>query len=227
MTKRKKAVTLTAPAGNHAPDWEPTSRDAPVVLADERTGAVDDDFRDAGRQASAEPSKADMRDAFGEATGCSDGSPGWSIDMTKRENRGKWKELSAAKRRIMLERSGRMNAKPKARLKDRNTGEERVVLAEFEDLAGRMGNLKANVRWSGMRVERGVGGMLFREERRGVWTPTGRKCLGTPLDGSDPFDLEPVQYSPTGEVWLRDSDGEWHLGRLPEGEQFGSLVKEG
>lgn len=114
----------------------------------------------------------------------------------------------------MIERAGKMNARPKARLHDRVTGQERVCLAEFEDQLGRTGNLRPTIRWGGNRVLSGPDGMLFREFRRGRWEPLGRKCLGTPLDDSDPFDVSPVQISPNGEIWMKDARGEWRRGGL-------------
>jgi hypothetical protein len=110
-----------------------------------------------------------------------------------------------------------MNAQLKARLTDRVTGEEKVVLAQYEDLTGRRGNMRPTLKWGGCRVERGPDNqMLFREWSPGKWEPIGRKCLGTPLDGSDPTDMDNFQISPSGEMWVRDETGEWILGGAVE-----------
>ena len=190
----------------------PTAETAKVVSHDERSGSVSDEFRDIVREKAAAPSQTDMREAFGAPIEEPGGKIRWSIDMKSRENRGRMKELTAAKRRVMLERNGKMNSKPKVKLYDRASGQERVVLEELADFAGRRGNLRAARSYRGMRVERGPDGMLFREVRNGEWWPVGRKCLGTPLDGSDPFDVEPVQLAPDGAIWIRDDEGEWHAG---------------
>ena len=131
--------------------------------------------------------------------------------MRDRKNRGLYKELTEPRRRYMKERSGRINGVTKVHMVDRSTGESRYIPSDVADTVGRAGNLKVRSRLCGSRVVRGPDGMLFKEAGAGVWWPTGRKCLGTPLDGSDPFDVAPAQCDPSGVLWML-TDGEWHRG---------------
>jgi hypothetical protein len=184
---------------------EPTAATTPVVALDERSGRTMEDFADARREKDAAASQADMRAAFGEPI--DEGRKvRWSVDMRERRNRGLWKELSTAQRRVKIERAGKLNARPKAMLTDRVTGQVQHVLVEDAERIGRSRNLKPAVHWGGCPVERGPDGMLFRRVSR-RWEPTGRSCLGTPLDGSDPEDVKPEQESPSGELWIKGPHG--------------------
>lgn len=186
---------------------EPTAKTTPTVVHDERTGAVSEDFADAKRERDANQSQSDMRSAFGEPI--REGrSVRWSVDMRDRKNRGLLKEMTAPKRRVMIERSAKMNARAKVKLVDRQTGQVHYPLAEDADYLGRRRNLHQPMRARGLPVERGPDGMLFRCVA-GRWEPTGRKCLGIPIDGSDPLDVQSAQVSPANELWIRDKDGEW------------------
>lgn len=184
---------------------EPTAQTTPVVQHDERSGAVSEDFADLRREAAANASQADMRAAFGEPIREGRGVR-WSVDMRDRRNRGLLKELTTAKRRVMIERNRKLNARTKVELVDRVTGARQYVLEDQADSIARKRNLHQPTRAGGLRVERGPDGMLFRLVGS-RWEPTGRKCLGTPLDGSDPFRVQPDQESPSGELWIKHGDG--------------------
>lgn len=201
MARSKRKVRVTG-LGNHSKDWEPTSRDVPTHAPNEAAIA------DYGAQEALQPAQADMRSAFGEPIEEPGGKVRWSIDMTKRENRGKFKELTQARRRKMIERSGRMNGAHKVPLINRETGERSYVPDDLVDNVARNGNLKVLSRRLVSNVQAGPHGMLFKRAGAGRWWPTGRKCLGTPLDDSDPFDVDPVQEDPDGVVWVRH-EGEW------------------
>lgn len=64
---------------------------------------------------------------------------------------------------------------------------------------------KPRVTYARARVERGDGGMLWRQ-LGGDWMPLGVHCLGTPISGSARVPRRGVQYSPDGlpHVWRRN-----------------------
>lgn len=66
---------------------------------------------------------------------------------------------------------------------------------------------KPRVTYARARVERGDGGMLWRQVG-GEWMPLGVHCLGTPIKGSARIPRRGIQYSPDGVpyVWRR-ADG--------------------
>lgn len=186
--------------GNHAPGWEPTAADVPVTAP----GLAE--MAEVGRVEALRPTQADMREAFGEPV--DEGkSVRWSIDMRDPKARGKYRELTAAHRRATIERSGAYNAQPKVEIRNRETGEKRFVFAELEDHVGRKTGMVRSRIGKGNPVERGPDGMLFRWVGR-EWLPTGRTCLGTPLDPSDSGLATGVQRDPSGGTWL-EIEGEW------------------
>lgn len=212
---RKKVTVKVTGLGNHPKGWEPTARDVPAHAPS------NDAVADYGRQEALQPAQTDMRAAFGEPidevfpeghpqAGQETGKVLWSIDMQKRENRGRWREMSAARRRVMIERSGRMNGAQKVALADRVTGEQRYIPEDLAESVARDGNFRECRRRTGSNVCEGPDGMLWKRAGRGLWWPTGRKCLGSPLDGSDPYDVASPQSDPSGRLWERDAAGDWH-----------------
>ena len=201
MASKKLKVKVSG-LGNHPKGWVPTAQDVPS------SAPGDSEVSDYGRQEALQPSQADMRAAFGEPI--DEGSKvRWSIDMRDKRKRGLYKELSEPRRRFMKERSGRMNGARKVHMTDRVTGESRYFPEDVAEVAGRRGNFRVRSHAMGSRVVMGPDGMLFKDAGAGTWWPTGRKCLGTPIDGSDPYDVYPSQADPSGVLWQL-TDGEWH-----------------
>lgn len=214
MARSKRTVKVTG-LGNHPKGWEPTARDVPAHAPSNAEVA------DYGRQEALQPAQSDMRTAFGEPIdevfpkghpreGQETGKVRWSIDMQKRENRGRWRELSAARRKVMIERSGRLNGVQKVALADRATGEQRFIPVDMAESVAREGNYRECGRRVSTNIYEGPDGMLWKRAGRNRWWPTGRKCLGTPLDGSDPYDVVSPQSDPSGRLWERNDADEWH-----------------
>lgn len=107
--------------GNHAPGWEPTSRDVPV----DAPGLAE--VVEVGKVEALRPTQADMKSAFGEPV--DEGKTvRWSLDMKDPEVRGKYKELTAPHRRATIERSAKWNARRKVEIRNRTTGVAAVKL---------------------------------------------------------------------------------------------------
>jgi hypothetical protein len=130
--------------------------------------------------------------------------------MRDRKKRGVFKELTTPRRRFMRMRADRMNGGAKVALADRVTGEQRYIPVDLAESVAREGNYRECGKRISTNVYEGPDGMLFKRAGRGRWWPTGRKCLGTPIDGSDPYDVAPIQEDPSGRLWERDESGEWH-----------------
>ena len=212
--------------GNHPPGWEPTGADVP--------SSVTRDLEGVAKVMALKPTQADMRAAFGEPV--DEGkSVRWSIDRRKDPRAwARWKEISAPHRRAEIERSYEWNgAHRKVQVVDPATGRRELVFEEHEDAIGRKRGLRRDRPFVGMRrVEVGPDGMLFRRiaDAAGYpWMPTGRTCLGTPLDGRDPVARGP-QRDPDGEIWVQLVDGgEWLRMQIDVNEDEAALrfVREG
>lgn len=186
----------TIQLGNHAPDWEPTVKDVPQSA---EVGAAD--LEELGKIRALGATHSDMTAAFGEPI--DEGkSVRWEVDKRKDPQAfGKLKELTQAKRRAEMERSSRWNAGiRRVQMVDPQTGATDVVPEEHEDLIGRRRGLRRARPFAAMnKVERGPDGMLFRYVNG--WMPTGRTCLGTPLDPNDSGEARGVQRDPSGKMW--------------------------
>ena len=199
-SKRVGKVAVTG-VGNHEAGWEPTAADVPSQAQAEFEASV--------RLQKLKPTQADMRAAFGEPI--DEGkSVRWSIDRRNDPKAfAKWKEISTPHRRAETERSMHWNnSHRKVQVVDPKTGRRELIFEEHEDRIGRRRGLRRDRPFASMpQIVAGPDGMLFRYLKSGGWYPTGRTCLGTPLDGSDPTALSP-QRDPDGETWC-DFDGDW------------------
>lgn len=186
--------------GNHATTWEPTAADVPS----DAPGLAD--LEAIGKVEALRPTQSDMKEAFGEPV--DEGkSVRWSLDMKDPAVRGRYKELTQAHRRATITRSAEWNSRKKVEVRNRVTGETRLVFEEYEDTIGRASGMIRSGYGKGARVERGPDGMLFRWVAG--WMPTGRTCLGVPLSGDGI--AKGIQRDPDGVAWLCNDEGEWEL----------------
>lgn len=204
MANKKFGNVKVTGVGNHEPGWEPKAADVPSQAIR--------DFEEVGKVMALKPTQADMT-AIAGAPIDEGKTVRWSIDRRKNPDAwNKWKEVSAPHRRAEIERSMHWNnSHRKVTVVDPTTGRSEMVFEEHEDKIGRLRGLRRDRPFSAMKsVYRGPDGMLFRhlsDSSAHRWYPTGRTCLGEPLDGSDPTALSP-QRDPDGETWV-EFDGEW------------------
>jgi len=183
--------------GNHPVGWEPTAADVPS------TAVGLDDIVESAHARSLMPSDADKRAAFGEPGVLPDGSPGWRVDLRDPKAKGKHFELTQQWRRNEMRRSGKFNARPKVACVDRATGKQQLVFAEDAEHVMRKSQLRPQrSEWKGSPIVAGPDGMLFKQIGEHEYWPTGRRCLGTPLDGSDPRVYATPQRDPAGRMWM-------------------------
>lgn len=217
-------ATTTEPFGNHPKEWEPTSKDVPSEAVR--------DLESVAKVMALKPTQADMRAAFGEPK--DEGkSVRWTVDRRKDPKAwARWKEISAPHRRAEIERSYEWNGSHrKVQVVDPDTGRRELIFEEHEDAIGRKRGLRRDRPYARMpKLMPGPDGMLFRNlsDSKGYpWMPTGRTCLGTPLDGRDPFASGP-QRDPYGETWV-EMDGQWLRMQIDVNEDEAVLrfVREG
>ena len=137
-----------------------------------------------------------------------DGSYEWNVSFKPNEGGKPTREFQAMCdlmkpfARADVARFSAMQAKlERATLKDAD-GKMQFVDAALADSTAQRNGWGHHWRAGGCRIERGVGGMLWRwiSHAEG-WSPTGRTCLGTPLSGSDLADKREIQYDPEGTAW--------------------------
>lgn len=137
----------------------------------------------------------------------------WVADVPRDDPRGvhALRELSEPSRRLHVERAAEI-APPPARARMR-TADGRVVAVHEENqrwLHQATGALPVASFTGGVRVVSGPDGMLWRDIA-GYWVPTGRTCLGTPVDGSSGV-AEGPQRDPAGNMWeVNPETGEWEI----------------
>lgn len=183
--------------GNHPKGWEPKAADVPgsaVGMAE---------IQEAARARALMPSEADKRAAFGEPQRLPDGTMGWRVDLTDPKKRGLHFELTKRWRQNETRRSGLFNARQKVACVDRRTGRQELVFAEdAEHIMRKSDKRPIASEWKGSRIVTGPDGMLFKQIGANAFWPTGRRCLGTPLDGSDPHVNMTPQRDPCGTLWV-------------------------
>lgn len=203
--------TTDKPAfGNHAPDWEPSAKG--LECSDAALESI-------GRELDARPSKSDVIAAFGQPEyirgedGKFTGELKWSADRRKDKHAiAKWREMSAAHRREMIRRSGDFNAQSKVPLVGPD-GKQQLVFEHLEDRVCEREGMRRDTRGSAQRASvkyvTGESGMIWRHyPDEDLYEPTGRWCLGTPLDDSDPT-LRGLHRAPDLTAWFGADNGSW------------------
>ena len=137
----------------------------------------------------------------------------WEITVPRDDARAvqEIRHLADDTRKMQLERSQKAAGEygcetTRVRTKD---GRTVVVRAENERWLHRKTGALPAPQYGGLRVVSGPDGMLWRSVA-GYWVPTGRTCLGTPLEG-DGVATGP-QRDPDGNMWeLNPIAGEWEI----------------
>ena len=163
------------------------------------------------------PREADVLEEFGKKghkIWYENGLRKWNHSITSNDGTGPTKEFKAMCEMVKpfaradSDRVAAMQAvQHRTALKDKN-GKTQYVDAALADVTARRNGWGHRWQPRGLRVERGVGGMLYRwlGYDRG-WEPLGVTCLGTPLAGSGKADKKIIHYDPEGTAW------EWKHGR--------------
>lgn len=170
-----------------------------------------------GKIIEASPGKSALVDAIGKRgrkylTESEDGK--YQIDVPRDDLKAVYalKDVTSKSRKLYAERSAKLAAErepSKVRVINRR-GKVVRIHPENEDWAGRVLGAKPVPTYvtAASRLYTGKDGMLWRDVA-GYWVPTGRVCLGTPIDGSDP-EAKGVQRDPDGNPWEMNAlSGEW------------------
>jgi hypothetical protein len=180
-----------------------------------------------GKIIEASPGKSALVDAIGKRgrkylTEKEDGQ--YQIDVPRDDVKAvhALKDVTSKGRRLYAERSAKLVAArepSKVRVRNRH-GKVVRIHPENEDWAGRVLGAKPVPTYvtGASKLYTGKDGMLWRDVA-GYWIPTGRVCLGTPLDGSDP-EAKGVQRDPDGNPWVTNTlTGEWEPVYNQEGDR--------
>lgn len=123
-------------------------------------------------------------------------------------------EMWNPQRRLSTDIGAEASAKlPTATLVDRESGQRFTApTLNAERLARKRGLVEAP-NWSACRIADGLAGDMLWKLVGSQWWPTGRRCLGTPLDDGDPSACRLSSHvSPAGDVCCWDDDAqEWTL----------------
>jgi len=165
---------------------------------------VQDDLGERQRVERLRPQKSDFigRKGFRQAEGSSEWSYHWRPNDGARKTRQQHEveDMTRPWRNAETERMAKLQGRsPRASLRDRDGG-IRYVDAALADQAARRNGWSHHWRARGTRVERGIeGGMLWRQ-CPGGWEPTGKACLGHPIEARR---LPSLQVDPSGRIWRR------------------------
>lgn len=149
-----------------------------------------------------------------------DGS--WELQVPREDTKAirALDELERPSRRLHVERTSKVMAgRPKVAVRSVD-GRRITIDATNENMAARIPGCLPVVSYGGWTVVSGPDGMLWRNIAK-VWVPTGRTCLGTPLDPEDDGVARGPQEDPDGNMWeLNPETGEWAI-RLYSEEREG------
>jgi hypothetical protein len=137
----------------------------------------------------------------------------WSLSVPREDMKAvqALDELERPARRLHVERTNKVKAAdPTVRVRALD-GRIIEISAESEPAASRVRGCLPVPSYGGCPVEAGADGMLWRNVAR-IWVPTGRTCLGTPVNPEDDGIARGPQEDPDGNMWEQNpTSGNWEI----------------